>query len=219
MPTRAIASVLKQAGLTIHEVDALATSWVTYPDFAGRVAEYMRFTFGHCPRILQYDHHECHAASAFHASGFAEAKVVTYDLSGDNISTAIWQGRGDTLTPLLRIERPNSLGIFYSIITQYLGFARDSDEYKVMGLAAYQPPSIDLSFLLQQDDPATYRLNLDYTRVATRAETGTATSASSRPRWRCGSGSRRAGAARSPTSTSRWPPPRRGAWRKWSSRC
>ena len=72
--------------------------------------------------------------------------VVTYDLSGDDTSTAIWSGSGSQITPIVTIRRPNSLGIFYSIITQYLGFDRDSDEYKVMGLAAYGEPTFDLSF-------------------------------------------------------------------------
>jgi carbamoyltransferase len=183
MPTRAIRLVLKQAGVAIRDVDAIATNWITYPDFRARVEEYFKFTFGHCPEILQFDHHQCHAASTFFASGFREAKAVTYDLSGDNVSTAIWQGKGDALAPLMKIGRPNSLGVFYSIITQYLGFDRDSDEHKVMGLAAYGQPSIDLSWLLKQVNGA-YELELAYTRYATKKDTATVTNACSMRRWK-----------------------------------
>lgn len=171
MPTRAIKNVLKQAGITINDVDAIATTWITYPDFKGKVEDYFRFTFGHCPKIMQYYHHLCHASSAYYASGFEDSKIVTYDLSGDNISTAIWHGKGDKIEPVLQVERPNSVGIFYSIITQYLGFDRDSDEYKVMGLAAYQKPSIDLSWFLKETDKA-YELDMAYTRYATHKDTG-----------------------------------------------
>jgi carbamoyltransferase len=171
MPTRAIRAVLAEAKLPIEQVDVVATSWPTYPDFRQRLEEYFRFTFGHCPRIQQYDHHLCHAASTFFASGFDQAAVVTYDLSGDNTSTALWRGAGTEITPLVRIKRPNSLGIFYSIITQYLGFDRDSDEHKVMGLAAYGEPRFDLSFLLKSQN-GSYDLDLSYTAYASRKDTG-----------------------------------------------
>ncbi len=171
MPTRAIRAVLDEAKISIHDVDAIATSWPTYPDFRQRLHEYFRFAFGHCPEIKQYDHHLCHAASTFFASGFDQAMVVTYDLSGDDTSTAIWRGSGSQITPILTIRRPNSFGIFYSIITQYLGFDRDSDEYKVMGLAAYGEPTFDLSFLLRSEN-ASYNLDLSYTAYASRKDTG-----------------------------------------------
>ena len=171
MPTRAIRAVLAEAKMSMEQVDVVATSWPTYPDFRQRLEEYFRFTFGHCPRIQQYDHHLCHAASTFFASGFDHATVVTYDLSGDNTSTALWRGAGSEITPLVTIKRPNSLGIFYSIITQYLGFDRDSDEYKVMGLAAYGEPKFDLSFLLKSQN-GSYDLDLSYTAYASRKDTG-----------------------------------------------
>ncbi|MGQ0642893.1 MAG: carbamoyltransferase family protein [Gemmatimonadaceae bacterium] len=171
MPTRAIRAVLAEAKISIEQVDVVATSWPTYPDFKQRVEEYFRFTFGHCPKIQQYDHHLCHAASTFFASGYDKAMVVTYDLSGDNTSTALWRGAGTEITPIANIKRPNSLGIFYSIITQYLGFDRDSDEYKVMGLAAYGEPKYDLSFLLKGTN-GSYDLDLSYTAYASRKDTG-----------------------------------------------
>jgi carbamoyltransferase len=171
MPTRAIHAVLAEGGITLDAVDVVATSWPTYPDFRKRLEEYLSFSFGHCPPIQQYDHHLCHAASTYFASGFDDAMIATYDLSGDNTSTAIWRGKGSRIDEVLRIKRPNSLGIFYSVITQYLGFARDSDEYKVMGLAAYGTPEFDLDFFLRANGGA-YELDLDYTRYADHSDTG-----------------------------------------------
>lgn len=171
MPTRAIEECLAICGIEMDAVDYVATTWKTYSDFLPRLKEYLQFRFGHCPTILQYDHHLAHAASAYHASGFADSLIATYDLSGDNTATAIWRGRGRDIALIERIERPHSLGIFYSMITQFLGFDRDSDEYKVMGLAAYGEPTFDLSPLLRPDGHH-YRLNLDYTRYARHDFTG-----------------------------------------------
>src|SRR5207247_9735360 len=63
-------------------------------------------------------------------------------------------------------KRPDSLGIFYSMITQYLGFQRDSDEYKVMGLSGYGNAKYDFSWLLSNSDEGDYSLNTDYLRFA-----------------------------------------------------
>ena len=56
---------------------------------------------------------------------------------------------------------PNSLGIFYSMITQYLGFQRDSDEYKVMGLSSYGKNNQDFNWLLKNNQ-GNYQLNLEF---------------------------------------------------------
>ena len=63
--------------------------------------------------------------------------IITADLTGDGKSTTLCYGSDDKISVLREFKRPDSLGIFYSMITQYLGFQRDSDEYKVMGLSAY----------------------------------------------------------------------------------
>jgi carbamoyltransferase len=85
-------------------------------------------------------HHESHAASAFFASGFDDAAVLTLDGVGEHTTTAIWHGRGETLRPLLTQALPDSLGLVYAGLTAWLGFHVNADEYKVMGLAAYGAP-------------------------------------------------------------------------------
>lgn len=84
-----------------------------------------------------WDHHLSHAASAFYCSGFHEALVVVADGSGERACTSVYIGKGKKLSTLSRTVLPHSLGFFYSFVTGHLGFEPFSDEYKVMGLAAY----------------------------------------------------------------------------------
>lgn len=88
------------------------------------------------------EHHRSHMASAFYPSGFEEAAVVSVDGFGDFVSTMWGRGVGSRIEPSQRIRFPHSLGIFYSAMTQYLGFPKYGDEYKVMGLAAYGEPEL-----------------------------------------------------------------------------
>jgi carbamoyltransferase len=96
-------------------------------------------------RVRFVDHHLAHAISAYAYSGFDEAAVVVMDGRGAWEATTIWHGRNGRLDPVLMISFPNSVGYFYSEFTEFLGFHRNSDEWKVMGLAPYGKPGVDLS--------------------------------------------------------------------------
>jgi len=91
------------------------------------------------------DHHLAHAISAYAYSGFDEAAVVVMDGRGAWEATTIWHGQNGRLYPVLMIPFPDSLGYFYSAFTDFLGFRPNSDEWKVMGLAPYGKPGVDLS--------------------------------------------------------------------------
>lgn len=86
------------------------------------------------------DHHLAHAASAFYASPFARAAVLTLDGRGERATTSYALGEGQTLKRIGQVEMPHSLGILYEKVTEYLGFLHASDEYKVMALASYGRP-------------------------------------------------------------------------------
>ena len=86
------------------------------------------------------EHHICHAASAFHASPFTKAAVLTLDGRGEKATTTYHLGEGNELTRLSQVEMPHSLGLLYEAVTEYLGFLRSSDEFKVMALASYGKP-------------------------------------------------------------------------------
>jgi carbamoyltransferase len=87
--------------------------------------------------LRAWDHHRSHAASAFFCSGFEQALIFVADGSGENACTSVYVGEGRTLKKIRQISLADSLGFFYSFITEHLGFEPFSDEYKVMGLAAY----------------------------------------------------------------------------------
>ena len=91
------------------------------------------------------DHHLAHAISAYAYSGFDDAAVIVMDGRGAWEATTIWHGHGGRLDPVLTIPFPNSVGYFYSEFTDFLGFQRNSDEWKVMGLAPYGKLGVDLS--------------------------------------------------------------------------
>jgi len=83
------------------------------------------------------EHHRAHLASAFFCSPFDDAAVVSVDGFGD-FSSVMWGvGSGNSITVNGGVEFPHSLGLFYTAFTQFLGFPKYGDEYKMMGLAAY----------------------------------------------------------------------------------
>ncbi len=95
------------------------------------------------------DHHLCHALSAYCMSGFDEAAVLVIDGRGAHEATTLWKAQGETVKLLENYDYPNSIGVFYAGITDMLGFEPFSDEWKVMGLAAYGKPTVDISKLLR----------------------------------------------------------------------
>ncbi len=83
------------------------------------------------------DHHLAHAASAYYVSGFREAAILTLDGRGELATTLHAAGRGASIEKLQEVRFPDSLGLLYEEVTDYLGFLRSSDEYKVMALASF----------------------------------------------------------------------------------
>lgn len=92
------------------------------------------------PKIAHVEHHRAHMASAFFASPFDEAAILSIDGAGDFTTTMIGTGRGNKMTVLDSVDFPVSCGTFYTAFTQFLGFPHYGDEYKVMGLAPYGTP-------------------------------------------------------------------------------
>lgn len=88
-------------------------------------------------KIINVEHHRSHLASAFFASPFEEAAILSIDGFGDFSSTMIAKGKGNQIEVLDTVSYPHSLGVFYTMLTQFLGFPHYGDEYKVMGLAPY----------------------------------------------------------------------------------
>ena len=91
------------------------------------------------------DHHLAHAISAYSYSGFDDAAIVVMDGRGAWEATSIWHGSNGRIEHVQTINWPNSLGLFYAQFTEFLGFTPNADEWKVMGLAPYGKPGVDLS--------------------------------------------------------------------------
>lgn len=114
-------------------------------------------------RVHFCEHHLSHAASAYFCSPFESATIVTLDGVGEWETCTISQGEGNTITKIQSVYLPNSIGLFYSALTAFLGFEINDGEYKVMGMAGFGRPTYadrmlewftlraDGSFRLRQD--------------------------------------------------------------------
>ena len=171
-PAQAIQYCLREAGLTLKDLDHVAVPRNPYarlptklyyairmPSFARDRAKVLtKFTGIHealaqafdadpaaiSARFHRIEHHQAHLASAFFVSPFERAALLSADGLGDFASTMWGTGSGPQMHIEHAIAFPHSLGLYYSAVTQYLGFLKFGDEYKVMGLAAYgQPEQMD----------------------------------------------------------------------------
>ena len=159
-PVQAIGYCLRQAGLSLSDVDEIAhcfdyapfgeifsldaTSAMLYEEVLSRQALLAQIS-RHCPqfpdeRVHQVGHHLSHAASAYFTSGWDECLVVVLDAMGETQSGSIFLGHDGHLDKLHEISANDSIGILYSLVTYHLGFDFNSDEYKIMGLAPYGDP-------------------------------------------------------------------------------
>lgn len=195
-PVKAIAFCLREAGISLDQVDHIAIGrdplaklsrkcWfllrhpgVGWNAVSQRIHNSWKVSnlenelqyFGPLnrkQRIHQVEHHRSHLGSAFFASPFEEAALLSIDGSGDFTTTMIGVGRGNQIEVLDSVDFPHSAGIFYTAFTQLLGFPHYGDEYKVMGLAPYgKPVYVDV---LREVIPFTgdglFRLNLRYFRT------------------------------------------------------
>ncbi len=167
-PLAAIRYCLKEAGLKLGEIDHVAVPRnplarlgtklfyaLRMPSFArGRAKVLVKFTgvrealaaaFDSDPETIKaqfhrIEHHQAHLASAFFVSPFERAALLSADGLGDFASTMWGSGSGNRMEIVDAIAFPHSLGLYYTAVTQYLGFQKFGDEYKVMGLAAYGEP-------------------------------------------------------------------------------
>lgn len=191
-PKCAIAYCLKEAGVTIDQVDhigfyekplvkfnrilesILATWPRSYQAWLKAVPLWLthRLNIGKdiqdklgCDKeILYCQHHLSHAASAFLVSPFEEAAILTADGVGEWTTTAWGVGRGTRMEMIKELRFPHSVGLLFSAITAYLGFRVNDAEWKVMGLAPYGRPTYVDQFheIVDIRDDGSIRLNLDY---------------------------------------------------------
>jgi carbamoyltransferase len=115
--------------------------------------------------LLFTDHHESHAASAFFASPFDEAAILTLDGVGEWSTTTFGTGAGNKIALDAHLTFPHSLGLLYSAFTYYCGFKVNSGEYKLMGLAPYGRPVYQNAIyehLIDLKPDGSFWLDMDY---------------------------------------------------------
>ena len=194
-PAQAIRYCLKEANLKLEEIDHVAVPRNPYarlgtklfyalrmPSFArNRISVLAKFTgirealaqaFDADPAKIpaqfhRIEHHQAHLASAFFVSPFESAALLSADGLGDFASTMWGTGRGNRMEIDGAVAFPHSLGLYYTAVTQYLGFLKFGDEYKVMGLGAYGQPEQSEAFhdIVRFDADGRgngFRLGLDY---------------------------------------------------------
>lgn len=117
-------------------------------------------------QVHHIEHHLAHIASSYLCSPFKDAVNLSVDGFGDFASAAWGQGTDGRISIDGRVYFPHSLGMFYSALTQYLGFPHFGDEYKVMGLAPYGQPTYlpQMRKIVQVQGDGTFKLGLDYFR-------------------------------------------------------
>jgi carbamoyltransferase len=192
LPVQAIRFCLDRAGAKISEVDHIAVPRdptarlgtklrfaMRMPRFAlerlrvmrrfAGVQEDLASALGIAPQeiraqIHRVEHHTAHMASAYFVSPFERAAVLSADGLGD-FASAMWAlGEGPRMRTLGEVTFPHSLGMYYTALTQYLGFWKFGDEYKVMGLAAYGEPEFleEFRHIVRSDKRNAFRLGLKY---------------------------------------------------------
>jgi len=194
LPTQAIDYCLREGGLTISEIDHIAVNrkpgvnnlrrllfvlrhrpdprlmWQKVRNVrkAATAKEALETHYGTSLRAESHhiEHHHAHLASAFLVSGFEEAACLSVDGFGDFASTSFGLGRASGIEIDDRVYFPHSLGIFYSAVTQFIGFPHYGDEYKVMGLAPYGEPKFvrQMSGLVEIANNGKFKLDLRYFR-------------------------------------------------------
>ena len=117
----------------------------------------LRFTEHHL------EHHIAHIASAYYCSPWEKAAGFSYDGSGDFVSTMMASCEGNDIKVLERVFLPHSLGSFYTMICEFIGYSKYGDEGKVMGLAPYGRDTYcgQIRNIIELCAPA-FRLDLDY---------------------------------------------------------
>src|SRR6202046_5227271 len=192
LPARAIQYCLGQAGAKLSEVDHIAVPrdpWarlgtklrfaMRMPKFAldrarvmkrfAGIQEDLATSFEIAPDAIRakfhrIEHHTAHLASTFYVSPFERAAVLSADGLGGFASSMWALGEGPKMRHLGEVTFPHSLGMYYTALTQYIGFWKFGDEYKVMGLAGYGQPEFLDEFrrIVYADAPLSFRLGLEY---------------------------------------------------------
>lgn len=155
-PVASIKSCLEIAGLTFDEIDTIVSDGTTYPLMQEKVSSHLYSLFGRKRKVELISQSDCHLWGTFFHSGFEESLVFDVEGVGDNVASKVSlfsRKSGKRRETLLYESGPStSLGILYTLVTQFLGFEAIEGEYKVMGMAAYGTPKHDFTKIIDFDE-------------------------------------------------------------------
>jgi carbamoyltransferase len=202
-PSRAVAACLDAARITPADVDVVVfyektlpklerqiETWIlgfprSFSSFVRSMSRYLdgrvdlgrwlERTGGFHREILFSEHHLSHAAFAYYTSPFDEAAVLVADGVGEWATTSLWSASAEGIVPVREIRFPDSLGLFYSLMTAHLGFRVNEDEYKVMGLGAYGKDAFarEMELLLPFEEGGAFRFGHGLVAPARAGSLGT----------------------------------------------
>ena len=139
-----------------HAASVVFGNIVGYFGGRRRFLDKLRKRFG---RVVEIDHHLCHAASAYRLSGYRRSNIIVVDGLGEDHSTSLYYGDGDRIRgPFRQYSQYQSLGMFYKTVTFMLGFGYFGDG-KTMGLSGYGTPRAEFSDIITPLD-GDYRIHL-----------------------------------------------------------
>ena len=126
------------------------------------------------PKVIKVEHHLSHACSSYFNSNFDKSLVFNSDASGDFVSMSLYKGEGNKLKLLNKTYLPNSLGMFYTAITQLIGFPGYGDEFKLMGLSAYGKPKYyqKLKYIFNENNKGNINIKNGYINMHSGSESG-----------------------------------------------
>jgi len=169
LPAKTIDFCLSEAGITINDVQHIGFSWRPVKHLVYRIIDlykyfpdaFIKVNIGrrsiffnminlknHLKNKYKYrnglhfvDHQLCHAASTYYTSPFKDAAILVLEANSERETTLFATGKGNNIKKIKSIRYPNSIGLLYLCVTEYLGFKENSGEGKVMGLAPYGIPT------------------------------------------------------------------------------
>lgn len=160
-PKNAIEYCLKEEGISINEIDAICHGYdykkyeaiydrdqynkalyqnILSPQAQINIIKSSFPTWKRTDTFNPIEHHYAHAGSTYFLSGQEESLIMVADALGEINSISIFVGKNGKIQEIATYDLLSSIGMFYSLVTAYLGFKPNEDEYKIMGLAPYGNP-------------------------------------------------------------------------------
>lgn len=151
-PDESLKALFKRTGVEQKKIDLIAFTGITYEDMKVRWPSYMDHRFGIQSEFFPVNHQVSHSANSFYFSPFDKALVISLDGVGDRMSGLVSVWEGTNYREVKKFSYEQSIGFFWEILTQYIGFESLDESWKVMGLAPFGESKYELSTILRVEN-------------------------------------------------------------------